>query len=100
MSQSPNHQPDQLGQDRHHLARQLRTLSWFGLFYIIMEGSLGVFIGITSGSVALLGFGLDSAIEALASATIIWRFAHHRVLSDHAEQRAQKIVAIQFFIRE
>ena len=43
-------------------------------------------------------FGLDSAIEGFASAIIIWRFTGHRVFSHTVEQRAQKLVAIQFFL--
>jgi hypothetical protein len=45
-------------------------------------------------SIALVGFGLDSAIEGFASVIIIWRFTDHRLFSDHAEERAQKLVAI------
>ncbi len=48
--------------------------------------------------VALLGFGIDSAIEGLASVIIIWRFTGARRLSDDAEQRAQKLVAVSFFL--
>jgi divalent metal cation (Fe/Co/Zn/Cd) transporter len=49
-------------------------------------------------SIALVGFGLDSAIEGLASVIIIWRFTGSRVFSHAAEERAQKLVAIQFFL--
>ena len=51
-----------------------------------------------AGSIALVGFGLDSAIEGFASVIIIWRFTGSRVMSQTAEHRAQKLVAIQFFI--
>ena len=51
-----------------------------------------------AGSIALVGFGLDSAIEGFASVIIIWRFTGSRVMSQAAEHRAQKLVAIQFFI--
>lgn len=51
-----------------------------------------------SGSVALLGFGIDSAIEALASIIIVWRFSGRRTLSETAERRAQIAVAISFFL--
>ena len=54
--------------------------------------------GILAGSVALVGFGLDSAIEGFASVIIIWRFTGTRVLSQSAEDRAQKLVAVQFFL--
>jgi len=62
------------------------------------EGAIAIFAGIVAGSVALVGFGLDSAIEGFASAIIVWRFTGHRVFSDAAEVRAQKLVAIQFFL--
>jgi divalent metal cation (Fe/Co/Zn/Cd) transporter len=45
-----------------------------------------------------LGFGIDSAIEGLASVIVIWRFTGTRRHSDQAELRAQKAVAISFFL--
>jgi divalent metal cation (Fe/Co/Zn/Cd) transporter len=62
------------------------------------EGAIAVTAGILAGSIALIGFGIDSAIEGAASLVIVWRFTGYRVLSNAAEERAQKIVAIQFFI--
>ena len=46
----------------------------------------------------MIGFGIDSAIEGFASVVIVWRFTGWRTLSHAAEDRAQKLVAIQFFI--
>jgi divalent metal cation (Fe/Co/Zn/Cd) transporter len=54
--------------------------------------------GVVASSIALVGFGLDSVIEGVASLIIIWRFSGHRVFSHAAEQRAQKLVAVQFFL--
>ena len=51
-----------------------------------------------AGSIALVGFGIDSAIEGFASAIIVWRFTGSRLHSEAAERRAQKLVAIQFFL--
>jgi hypothetical protein len=62
------------------------------------EGVIAVVAGILAGSIALIGFGLDSAVEGMASVVIIWRFWGTRALSERAERRAQKLVAIQFFI--
>ncbi len=73
-------------------------LSWLSLAWMTVEGGVAIFAGIVASSVALVGFGLDSAIEGFASAIIIWRFTGHRIHSDSAERRAQKLVAIQFFI--
>jgi len=76
----------------------VRLLSWASLVYMAFEGGIAILAGVVAGSVALVGFGLDSAIEGFASAIIVWRFTGHRVFSDAAEQRAQKLVAIQFFV--
>jgi divalent metal cation (Fe/Co/Zn/Cd) transporter len=62
------------------------------------EGAIAITAGILAGSIALIGFGLDSAIEGVASLVIVWRFTGHRLLSHAAEERAQKLVAIQFFL--
>jgi divalent metal cation (Fe/Co/Zn/Cd) transporter len=63
-----------------------------------VEGAVAILAAILAGSVALLGFGIDSAIEGFASMIVIWRFTGRRRLSQHAEQRAQKLVAISFFL--
>jgi divalent metal cation (Fe/Co/Zn/Cd) transporter len=62
------------------------------------EGIIAITAGILAGSIALVGFGIDSAIEGMASIVIVWRFTGSRLLSEHAEGRAQKLVAIQFFL--
>ena len=62
------------------------------------EGALGIALGVAAGSIALIGFGLDSFIEGIASLVIVWRFTGARLHSEAAEQRAQKLVAAQFFI--
>jgi divalent metal cation (Fe/Co/Zn/Cd) transporter len=63
-----------------------------------LEGAIAVTAGILAGSIALIGFGIDSAIEGVASIVIIWRFTGARMLSDAAEARAQRLVAVQFFL--
>ena len=84
--------------ERRRLAARVRLLSWASLAYMAAEGAIAIVAGATAGSVALIGFGLDSAIEGFASAIIVWRFTGHRVFSEAAETRAQKLVAIQFFV--
>jgi divalent metal cation (Fe/Co/Zn/Cd) transporter len=79
-------------------ARKAKWLSWASLVYMAIEGAVAVIAGIVAGSIALIGFGLDSAIEGFASVVIVWRFTGWRTLSHEAERRAQKLVAIQFFI--
>jgi divalent metal cation (Fe/Co/Zn/Cd) transporter len=80
------------------LAARVRLLSWLSLGWMTIEGVVAIAAGIVASSVALVGFGLDSGIEGVASVIIIWRFTGHRMFSHAAEQRAQKLVAIQFFL--
>ncbi len=80
------------------LARRAKLLSWVSLAYMAVEGIVAIVAGIVASSIALIGFGIDSAIEGFASVVIVWRFTGWRTLSDHAEERAQKLVAVQFFI--
>jgi divalent metal cation (Fe/Co/Zn/Cd) transporter len=78
--------------------RRAKALSWLSLVWMGLEGGIAITAGVVAGSVALVGFGLDSAIEGIASVVIIWRFTGGRELSDAAEERAQKVVAISFFL--
>ena len=80
------------------LAGRVKLLSWLSLVWMTIEGAVAIAAGIAAGSIALIGFGLDSAIEGFASVIIIWRFSGRRVFSHAAEQRAQRLVAIQFFL--
>lgn len=84
--------------ERRRLAARVRMLSWVSLVYMGAEGAIAITAGVMAGSVALIGFGLDSAVEGFASAIIVWRFTGRRIFSDAAERRAQKLVAIQFFL--
>jgi divalent metal cation (Fe/Co/Zn/Cd) transporter len=85
-------------EERHRLAARVRLLSWVSLVYMAAEGAIAILAGVLAGSIALIGFGIDSAIEGFASAIIVWRFTGHRIMSDAAETRAQRLVAIQFFV--
>lgn len=90
--------PQYSAADRLRAARRVRMLSWFSLGYMAIEGGVAIAAGLVAGSIALIGFGLDSAIEGFASVVIIWRFTGHRIHSEAAEHRAQKLVALQFFL--
>ena len=79
-------------------ARRARLLSWLSLAWMGAEGAIAITAGVLAGSIALIGFGVDSAIEGVASLVIVWRFTGHRLLSHAAEERAQKLVAVQFFL--
>ncbi len=79
-------------------ARLARWLAWLSLAWMAAEGATALAAAVVAGSVALLGFGLDSVIEGLASLIVIWRFTGTRTLSQTAERRARKAVAVTFFL--
>jgi divalent metal cation (Fe/Co/Zn/Cd) transporter len=63
-----------------------------------VEAAVAVLAGVAASSVALIGFGADSLIEALAGIVVLWRFAAGRADDEAAERRAQQLIAISFFL--
>jgi divalent metal cation (Fe/Co/Zn/Cd) transporter len=90
--------PPARSREWHQAARKARLLSWLSLAWMGAEGAIAITAGVLAGSIALISFGLDSAIEGFASLVIVWRFTGSRLLSHTAEGRAQKLVAAQFFL--
>jgi divalent metal cation (Fe/Co/Zn/Cd) transporter len=82
----------------HHGARRARRLAWTSLAWLGFEGVGTALAGILAGSVALVANGLDSGIEAMASVIIVWRFSGPRILAATSEARAQRLVAVSFFL--
>jgi divalent metal cation (Fe/Co/Zn/Cd) transporter len=83
--------------DEHaRLVRVAKTLSWLSILWMVIEASVGIIAAVIAGSVALLGFGLDSLIEVASAGTIIWRFSGGRVHSEQTERRAQQLIALCF----
>jgi len=96
---APARQVATISRERYReLAGRVRLLSWLSLAAMSVEGVVAIAAGVLASSIALVGFGLDSAVEGFASVVIIWRFTGSRMLSASAEHRAQRLVAIQFFL--
>lgn len=85
-------------QDHGPAVRTVLWLSVLSLVWMTAEGGLGLVAGIQANSVSLIGWALGSVIEGLASTVVIWRFTGSRRLSEHAERRAQKAVAVSFWL--
>jgi len=83
-------------QERLALERRARTLAWLGTGWHVAEFGIALAAGVAAGSVALVGFGIDSLIEVLAAGVIVWLFSGGRGASHVAERRAQKLVALSF----
>lgn len=77
-------------------------LSYLTVAYNIIEGIISVVVGSATGSVALVGFGLDSFIESLSGSVMIWRLSKHGKISEEEEERveakAANLVGATFFI--
>lgn len=81
---------------RPELVRRARLLARLGLAWHGIEAAVAVGAGIIAGSVALVGFGADSLVEAVAGVTVLWRLGGARVSSESAERRAQQLIAASF----
>jgi divalent metal cation (Fe/Co/Zn/Cd) transporter len=79
-------------------ARRARRLATFSLAWLCFEGAATTTAGLLAGSTALVGNGLDGAVEGLASVIVVWRFTGSRIQSAHSERRAQQLVAVSFFL--
>lgn len=78
--------------------RRARWLAWGSLAWMTAEGGVGLAAGLAAGSVALTGWALGSVIEGLASVIVIWRFTGTRMVSETAERRAGRAVAVSFWL--
>lgn len=79
-------------------AQWARRLTWISLAWMCIEGGIGLWQGFASGSISLTGWALGSAVEGLASVIVIWRFTGFRTLSETSERRAQRGVAVSFWL--
>ena len=78
------------------LERRAKLLAWSGNAWHVVEFAIAVGAGIAASSVALIGFGIDSVIEALAGGVIVWLFSGGRGSSHTAERRAQQLIAASY----
>jgi divalent metal cation (Fe/Co/Zn/Cd) transporter len=83
---------------RSRLERQARLLAWGGIGWHLVEFAIALAAGIAASSIALIGFGADSLIEALAGFVVLWLFTGRRRGSRAAERRAQQLIAVTFFV--
>lgn len=84
--------------ERGRLQRRARLLAWGGIAWHVVEFGIAVGAGVVAGSVALVGFGADSLIEAFAGFVVVWLFTGSRLSSGSAERRAQQLIAASFFV--
>ena len=91
---------DQLALGRAQHVRRGVRLEWFTIIYNSLEGLIALAAGFLSGSIALVGFGFDSAIEVTSGAELVWRLrgdASVRTRERH-EAAALRIVGVCFLV--
>lgn len=86
--------------DRPALVRRSRRLNYFTMAYNSLEGVLSIAVGALSGSVALIGFGLDSLIELTAGVAALWRLRADADLlqRERVERQAHRLVGLCFLL--
>ena len=84
--------------DRPALLRRGRQLEYFTVLYNSLEGLVGVVAGLLAGSIALVGFGVDSAIEVTSGAALLWRLHQDRdpIRRESRERLTLQIVGVCF----
>lgn len=82
------------------MLRSALKLEYFSLAWNVVETVVGMVAGLMAGSVALIGFALDSVVESSSASVLIWRIRseqHGHRTSEEAERKAVRLVAVAFF---
>ncbi len=86
--------------DHPKCIKKALRLEWFLIVYNIIEAVASIIFGIAAGSVALIGFGLDSVIEVASAGILIWRLSIHSspAEEERGEKKALFFVGVTFFL--
>ena len=85
------------------LHRRALWLEYSTVGWNVVEAVVAIGAGAVAGSVALIGFGADSAIEVISAVGLLWRLRKagpHAAVNEEsaAEKRALYVVAVTFFV--
>ncbi|WP_082563899.1 MULTISPECIES: cation diffusion facilitator family transporter [unclassified Nocardioides] len=80
---------------RRQLGRRAQLLAAASVSYNVIEAVIAITAGLVAGSIALVGFGLDSVVEVSSGLIILWQFRHP--LPESRERRALRLMALSFF---
>jgi divalent metal cation (Fe/Co/Zn/Cd) transporter len=78
-------------------------LEYLTVGWNVVEGIVSVAFALAAGSIALLGFGIDSFVETASGLVLIWRLGAEKHARDHADverldRRAHKLVGLSLFL--
>ena len=80
--------------ERDRLGRRARLLAGASVAYNGVEAVVAISAGLVAGSVALVGFGLDSVVEVSSGLVVLWQFSHR--LPASRERQALRLMAVGF----
>jgi divalent metal cation (Fe/Co/Zn/Cd) transporter len=88
------------GSDRTAAVRKARWLNAGTIGWNAIEGIVAVSAGLVAGSVSLVGFGFDSAIEVSAALVLTWRLHQERKggCMQTSDRRATRAIAVSFLV--
>ena len=81
--------------DRQRLGRRAQLLAATSVTYNVLEAIVAIGAGLVAGSVALVGFGLDSTVEVSSGLIVLWQFRHR--MPESRERMALRLMAVSFF---
>ena len=81
--------------DRDRLGRRARRPAGASVTYNLVEAVVAITAGLVAGSIALVGFGLDSVVEVSSGLIILWQFGHP--MPETRERQSLRLMAISFF---
>jgi len=86
--------------NRGELAKRGQRLEYYTIAWNTLEGLAAMITGLLAGSIALVGFGLDSLIEVVSGAALLWRLHHDADEQKRAaaERTALRIVGGCFIV--
>ena len=80
---------------RRQLGRRAQWLAAASVTYNVVEAGIAITAGLVAGSIALVGFGLDSIVEVSSGLIILWQFRHP--MPESRERQALRLMAVSFF---
>ncbi len=95
MSTKAQTRPPLSAPERSRLGRRAQLLAAASVAYNVVEAVVAVAAGLVAGSVALVGFGLDSVVEVSSGVIILWQFRHR--MPEAREKQALRLMAVSFF---
>lgn len=87
--------------ERARVVERSLRLEYISLGWNLVETVAGFVAGIAAGSVALVGFALDSVVEASSAAALVWRLRNEGSRHwdvESIERRAVRVVAVAFWV--